>query len=368
MLSGTLATVFSAVTLHAVYGHDDLRSRLATSMHARRLPTALLLTGAPGVGKQRLALWIAAGLQCEQGPGEPCGTCHSCHLAGNLSHPDIHWFFPIARPKGDEAKQVEEAEELLGQALAARRDQPLYARSDGMAAIFLPLVRVLHRRAQMRPAMGRSKVFVVGEADRLVPQASSQEAANALLKVLEEPPPDTYFVLTTAEPASLLPTIRSRLVTLRVRRLKAAELVRFLTEVPQPPLDASDARRRADLAGGSIGAALALDTGRPDAAAAAQALLDAAVRGPEARFRFVLALKPFGGRGDFTETLAAAGELLRDRLAAQLRGPVAVGAPPATGLLEAIREIERARKLARGNGNPQLIAADLTRRLAERLA
>ena len=95
--------------------------------------------------------------------------------------------------------------------------------------------------------------------------------------------------------------------------------------------------------------------------------LDAAVRGPEARFRYVLALKPFGGRGDFTDTLAAAGELLRDRLAERLRAPATGVAVPATGLLEAIREIERARKLARGNGNPQLIAADLTRRLAERL-
>ena len=354
--------------LPPVYGHDDLRSRLATSMHARRLPTALLLTGAPGIGKQRLGLWIAQGLLCESGPGEPCGACHSCRLAAGLSHPDIHWFFPIVRPKGEEDKQADEAEELLGQAVASRREQPLYARPDGMAAIFLPLVRVLHRRAQMRPAMGRSKVFVVGEADRLVPQASSQEAANALLKVLEEPPPDTYFILTTAEPASLLPTIRSRLVTLRVRRLKAAELARFLTEVPQPALSAAEARRRAELAGGSIGAALALDAERADAAAVAQALLDAAVRGPAARLGYVLALKPFGGRGNFTDTLAAAGELLRYRLAARLRAPAAGTAPPATGLLEAIREIERARKLARGNGNPQLIAADLTRRLAERLA
>ena len=94
----------------------------------------------------------------------------------------------------------------------------------------------------------------------------------------------------------------------------------------------------------------------------------AATRGREARFRYLLALKPFGGRGDFTDTLAAAGELLRDRLAAQLRAPSTAAASPATGLLEAIRDIERARKLARGNGNPQLIAADLTRRLAERLS
>jgi DNA polymerase-3 subunit delta' len=356
--------------LHPVYGHEELRARLATSMRAGRLPTALLLAGAPGVGKQRLGLWIAAGLLCEQGPGEPCGACHACHLSLSVSHPDLHWFFPILRPKGEEDKQADEAEELLAQAVQARREQPLYPRPDGMAGIFLPLVRVLHRRAQMRPAMGKRKVFVVGEAERLVPQASSPEAANALLKVLEEPPPDTYFILTAAEPASLLPTIRSRLVQLRVRRLRASEVARFLAEVPQPPLAAAEAKRRADLAGGSIGDALAEGGGGSSAEAAGRALLEAATRGPRPRLLYALGVRSFGGRGDFSETLQAAAELLRDRLAERLRNPGSGRAdePPATGLLEAIREIERAKKLARGNVNPQLIVADLTRRLADRLA
>ena len=357
------------MTLHPVYGHEELRARLATSLRAGRLPTALLLAGAPGVGKQRLGLWIAAGLLCEQGPGEPCGACHACRLASTLSHPDIHWFFPIPRPKGDDDKQAEEAEDLLGQAVQARREQPLYARPDGMAGLFLPLVRALHRRAQMRPAMGHRKVFVIGEAERLVPQASSPEAANALLKVLEEPPPDTWFVLTAAEPASLLPTIRSRLVQVRVRRLKAAEVARFLAEVPQPPLAPAEARRRADLAAGSIGAALAAGAEDGDAAPEARALLEAAARGRGARLGFALAVKSYGGRGDFTATLNATADLLRDRLAERLRHPAAAAeGPPATGLLEAIRDVERAKRLARGNVNPQLIAADLTRRLAERLS
>jgi len=210
---------------------------------------------------------------------------------------------------------------------------------------------------------------VIGEAERLVPQASSPEAANALLKVLEEPPPDTYFILTAAEPASLLPTIRSRLVQLRVRRLRTAEVVRFLTEVPQPPLAEAEAKRRADLAGGSIGDALAEAGGVSDAEAA-RALLDAATRGATTRLRYALGVKPYGGRGDFSAALAATAELLRDRLAERLRHPDSgrAGDPPAAGVLEAIREIERAAKLARGNVNPQLIVADLTRRLGEHLA
>jgi len=323
------------VPLHPVFGHEELRERIATSLAARTLPPALLLVGPPGVGKQRLGLWLAQAIVCEQGPGVPCGTCHHCRLALQLGHPDIHWFFPIPRPKADESKQVEEAEETLATAIAARRESPLYQRPDGMAGLFLPLVRALHRRAQMRPAMGRAKVFLVGDAERLVPQASSQEAANAMLKVLEEPPPDTYFVLTAAEPSALLPTIRSRLVQLRVGRLKPPAIAAFLTGHAGIP--ERDARRRAELAAGCIGAALALSGGGEDDQSAAQRLLKAA-SSPVARHAYAFGVKPFGGRGDFTGTLDAAANVLRDELA---------------------------RRLAQGNVNPQLIVADLLRRLAE---
>ncbi|NIQ56701.1 MAG: hypothetical protein GWN71_26005, partial [Gammaproteobacteria bacterium] len=65
------------------------------------LPGPLLLHGAPGVGKQRLALWAAQLALCEApGPDGPCDTCRHCRLATRLEHPDIHWYFPLARPKG----------------------------------------------------------------------------------------------------------------------------------------------------------------------------------------------------------------------------------------------------------------------------
>jgi DNA polymerase-3 subunit delta' len=357
------------VPLHPLYGHDALRQRLATAVAARRLPPALLLVGAAGVGKQRLGLWLAQGLVCEQGPGAPCETCHACRLALQLSHPDVHWFFPIQRPRADDAKQVEEAEEALGAALAARRESPLYGPADGMHALYLPLVRALHRRAQLRPAMARCKVFVVGEADRLVPQASSPEAANAMLKVLEEPPPDTFFILTTTQPAALLPTIRSRVVVLRVGRLAPEVIARFLQEVPQPPVPTAEARRRAERADGAIGAALAASRagGAAGGAAAegARALLAAAERGGVARWRYALGVRSFGGRGEFTDLLDAAAELLRDAVAVQLRSGAGAAADSSTRLLAQVRAIDQTRRLAQGNVNPQLLAADLLRRLAE---
>jgi DNA polymerase III subunit delta' len=355
------------VPLSPLYGHDELRTRLAGTLAARKLPPALLLIGPAGVGKQRVAHWIAAGLLCETGPGAPCGRCQSCRLVNSLQHPDVHWYFPVARPKGDEAKQVEEAEELLGEAVAVRRENPLYGRPDGLHGLFLPLVRLLHRQAMMRPVMGRAKVFIVGDADRLVPQASSPEAANAMLKVLEEPPPDTHFVLTTTEPASLLPTIRSRLVPLRVRRVPAAEVARFLREVPEPPLPADEAARRAEASLGSIGDALEQREDGAEAAAAASRLLDMARKGAAARYRYALGVKAFGARSDFSGTLDAAAEALRDELAQRLRGAAGDAHPevPAERLLDAIRELDRAKAWARGNVNPQLIVAHLGRALAE---
>ncbi|NIQ52963.1 MAG: DNA polymerase III subunit delta, partial [Gammaproteobacteria bacterium] len=63
-----------------------------------RFPQSLLLYGPRGVGKQRLAIWAAAALDCRGAETPPCGACRSCRLAGRLEHPDIHWFFPLRRP------------------------------------------------------------------------------------------------------------------------------------------------------------------------------------------------------------------------------------------------------------------------------
>lgn len=349
--------------LHPLYGHDDVKERFGGALAAGRLPPALLLVGPWGVGKQRLALWLAAGLLCEKGPAAPCEACPSCRMALSLSHPDLHWFFPIPRPKGDESKQAEEAEETLTAAITARRENTLYGRSDGMHGLYLPLMRVLHRRAQMRPAMAKRKVFIVGEADRLVPQASSPEAANAMLKVLEEPPPDTYFILTTSELPAILPTIRSRLVQQRVKRLPSALVEKFLTEVAGVP--AGSAHRRAEQAGGSVGEALAMAGDDAAANALGAELLAAARKNAATRWRYVMGVKPYQARGAFTEALDGALDELKDQLERRLRGTETATTVSADALLGAIKEVEKARRLAQGNVNPQLITAELLRSLSE---
>ena len=79
-----------------LYGHEEFRDRLRESLQRGALPSSLLFTGPRGVGKQRLALWLAQLLLCERA-GAPCGECRHCKFALDLTHPDLHWFFPRPR-------------------------------------------------------------------------------------------------------------------------------------------------------------------------------------------------------------------------------------------------------------------------------
>src|SRR2546426_1379832 len=85
----------------ALYGHEGIRSRLVGAIASGRLPQALLFEGPRGVGKQRLALWLAQALVCDRAKGkaEGCGECQHCRLVLKLSHPDVHWFVPVELSK-----------------------------------------------------------------------------------------------------------------------------------------------------------------------------------------------------------------------------------------------------------------------------
>src|SRR5437763_9244850 len=326
-----------------LYGHEGIRNRLAGAIAAGRLPQALLFEGPEGVGKQRLALWLAQALVCEggRGTGEACGKCQHCKLVLTLSHPDVHWFVPVepSRKAADADKQVELVEEAIGEEIAARREHPLYGPPSGLASYGIAAVRLLLRRLALKPALGRRKVFVIGNAERLVPQTGAEAAATALLKALEEPPADTVFVLTTAAPDSLLPTILSRVVRVRVARLPdsivAAFAQRELGESGQHEL-----AQRVTLADGRIGRLLADGAGRARGAEAAERSLAAVEAGPVSRYEVALGLQPFQARGGFTDML--------DGLLEQLREQARAGGETEKGV-EAIDRVGEARGLGQGN-------------------
>src|SRR6266851_2396392 len=332
-----------------LYGHEGTRNRLVGAIASGRLPQALLFEGPRGVGKQRLALWLAQALVCQGGEARPgqgdgCGTCQQCKLVLTLSHPDVHWFVPLepAKRSADPDKQLELVAEALGEEMAARRAEPHYGPPSGLASHGIAAVRLLLRRLVLKPVLGRRKVFLIGDAERLVAQAGAEAAANALLKALEEPPADTVFVLTAAAPEALLPTVLSRVVRVRVARLADSIVSAF----GQRELVLTDQREVAQwvaLADGCIGRVLADGERGAGAAAAAERFLAAVAGGPVSRYAFALARgRREAGAGD----RAGAG---RARLSAgqcepATRGGRPGGRPGGTGMrLSHVDEAGRAR-------------------------
>src|SRR5213083_999079 len=271
-----------------LYAHEGIRHRLVGAIASGRLPQALLFEGPTGVGKQRLALWLAQALMCDAGLGEGCGKCQHCRLVLTLSHPDVHWFVPLElSKKGDADKQVDLTEEALGEEMAARRQQPLYEPPSGLASHGIAAVRLLLRRLVLTPAMSRRKVFVIGDAERLVPQTGAEAAANALLKALEEPPADTVFVLTSSDPNALLPTIQSRVVRIRVAR-NADSIVAVFAQRVLGVRSQRELAQLVTLADGCIGKLLASGEGGRGSGEAAEAFRAAVAQGAVQRFAFAL--------------------------------------------------------------------------------
>jgi DNA polymerase-3 subunit delta' len=350
-----------------LYGHESLRARLSESVSAGTLPSSLLFQGARGVGKQRLALWLAERLLCtNQNP--PCGTCKACRYVRELTHPDLHWVFPRPRLKDADPDQ-EQVRDDYAEAIAERVENlGLYAPPSGSEGIYVATVRSLVRSAAMSPAMGRRKIFIVGDAERMVPQEGADMAANAFLKLLEEPPADTTLILTSSEPGALLPTIRSRVVSVRVPLVPDAA-VRAFVENPavKKILDKESRNSTAERVRAAAGAPGRLLSGNDDAKAtiSARRIIDAATSSRRAsHYSAALAQGAAGARGAFTDTLDALVDLLGERVRDALHRRDDGAAASASKAVDAVL---RAQTYANGNVSPQVITAKLIRDLATTL-
>lgn len=344
-----------------LYGHDRLRSQLLARLRDGAFPSSLLLHGPGGVGKQRLALWLGQALLCNE-PDPPGGKCEHCRYSARLTHPDILWIFPRPRPK-DTSDPADFAEDLADATAERAEADGLYARPSGNEGIFVPMVLHAVRRVSLAPALARRKVIVVGDAERMVPQESSPEAANAFLKLLEEPPDDTYLILTSSEPASLLPTIRSRVIAVRVSRMDDAAVRQFLAD---PAVGTALGKKKRDtdsLVAEAAGAPGRLFGGEASAAAmsAARRMLDAALAN-EAAARHELALSQAisGARGAFRDVLDSLTIVLAERTRNAVHGGDTRGARAGARAADAV---ETAKERAAGNLNPQLVTSRLLRDL-----
>lgn len=353
-----------------LYGHEELRARLAGAVGRNSLPATLLLQGPRGVGKQRLALWLAQLLLCERPSKEPCGECRGCRFSLGLTHPDQHWFFPRSRPK-DTDPDLDDVRNDVAAAVAERAEEGgLYPPPSGMDGIFIATTRLVVQQAALSPAMARRKVFIIGDADRMVPQEGKEEAANAFLKLLEEPPGDTTIILTSSEPGALLPTVRSRSVCLRVSGLSPADVRRFLAdERVQAYLEGdkdlpASVDERLSYAGGAPGRLLAGEMWQ-DAVQTARRMLDSVTGKPASRYEAAWTTSSSKARGAFADTLDALTIELHQRARIHAKRGSEGAALAATHAIEAV-EVAKERILT--NVSPQLITVNLLRELQELLS
>jgi DNA polymerase-3 subunit delta' len=374
--------------LPEIAGHEALRRTFARALGEDTMPQSILLHGPQGVGKERLGLWLAQLIVCDAPAAEPCGRCNNCRLVPRLEHPDVHWFFPLPRPASTSPEKLRERlEEHRGAELQKWRETPLrIIEHEKAPAHFLASVRTMQRLASMRPAAGDHSVFVIGDAELMVPQESSPEAANAFLKLLEEPPPTATIILTSSQPGALLPTIRSRAFSARALPVPQSAISRLLVSGGLAPPEKADriaARARGSVRRAVQLAIVAVEGGPdPERVAGRELLLAALTDGGVPRLAAAHNRRPTGARVDLVGELESLALWLRDLAAVAAGDPEQVADPDALPLLtravqrrkvapasviRAMRHLSTARDLAQGNVNPQLIVADLLAKLQTEL-
>jgi len=366
LMFGLTRVHHTIMPLVPLYGHERLRALFADAYARGSLPASMLLHGPRGVGKQRLAIWLGQLLLCE-GEGErPCGKCSQCRFTSDLTHPDLRWIFPRPRLK-DGDPSVDDVREDYAEAIAERvSNGGLYSPPSGSDGIYVATVRAIVRTAALSPALAKRKVFIIGDAERMVPQKDTDFAANAFLKLLEEPPADTTLVLTSSEPGALLPTIRSRVVGVRVAPIADSDVAEFLGDpIVKKQLRSEKSSTPASevigLAGGAPGRMIA-GASLKEATQQAQRLLQAATSADRAAgYRVAFGRGAAGARGSFSDTLDALEVLLHQRV----RSGVASGNERlSTGAAKALEAVERVKEQASGNVNPQLLTAALIREMS----
>jgi DNA polymerase-3 subunit delta' len=217
-----------AMNSHAPLGHAAVLEGLWHAARSERLPHALLMRGPEGIGKYHAARWLALGLLCQKGPGDPCLDCGACRRVLAHSHPDL--FLVDSLDAGQERMTI--------QFIVTRENRPQSAYSGPSIEDFL----------RLRADEGGWRVVCLRDVDSM-----NESAQNAFLKTLEEPGEDTLLLLTTSRPDVLLETIRSRTVSVDLAPLSQADTLRVLERHAQVQ-GLEEARQREVLARWSLGA------------------------------------------------------------------------------------------------------------------
>ena len=221
-----------AVFFKDIIGQRTVIEQLKRSVDENRLAHALLITGPRGNGKLAIAIALANYLLCHKGGSDSCGECPTCAKLKKYIHSDLHFVFPVKNKKSGEKPvsddYITEWRELLSKGA-------YFGYDDWLAKLDIdnqqPMIyeresnEILHKLS-MQSREGGWKVVIMW-----LPEKMKEEGSNKLLKIIEEPPKDTLFLLVSEEPDKIIPTILSRTQRVEVPRIAVADVENALQRV-----------------------------------------------------------------------------------------------------------------------------------------
>ena len=246
------------MTFRDIIGQEEVIHQLTQQVDQGRLPHALMLCGPSGSGKLAIALVLARYLLCEHPEeGNPCGHCHACRMTEEWAHPDLHFSFPLIKGKSTDQPISDDRITLWREQLLRT---PYFTPNDWLTDLqaenqqlqfYVGESDALQRKLSLKASQGSYRVVIIW-----LPEKMPAATANKLLKLIEEPPTKTHFLMVSQEPDQVLGTILSRAQRIQVPALSEDTIAQAL--ILHHALPEATAKNLAHIAQGSYTLALQL--------------------------------------------------------------------------------------------------------------
>jgi DNA polymerase-3 subunit delta' len=222
-----------------IIGHNGIKNTLREMIDSERIPHAIMIAGQSGIEKTLLARAYAQYIHCtNRTNGEPCGKCPACLQHQSLNHPDMHYVFPILKKNAPKRTLCEDYLDIWRQFLeesplmSLPKWNELIEAGNSQPVIYVTESEEIVRKMSLSPYTASHKIMLIWQPERM-----NVDAANKLLKIIEEPYPDTFFIMVSNDPQAVLPTILSRVRLFSCNRLNDNEVAEYLTRKCNLPED-----------------------------------------------------------------------------------------------------------------------------------
>lgn len=212
-----------------IIGQESIKMQLRRMVDENHLAHALLFTGPRGNGKLPMAVALAHYLLCNRHNAEgACGSCPTCVKVNKLIHSDLHFVFPVLKKKGNSSDKAPVSDDYIAEWRELFTSNPYFTYTDWLAKMGVdnqqPMIyeresgEILHKLS-MQSREGGWKIVIIW-----LPERMNEKCSNKLLKIIEEPPKDTLFILVSEEPENIIPTILSRTQRVELPRLSNEDI------------------------------------------------------------------------------------------------------------------------------------------------